>query len=564
MPRDRDESLHDQTDFARITARLSRRGFLGGTAAGLGAMALGTTALTSIARADGRFGFEAIPASTEDTVVVAQGYSWHPVVSWGDPMWSNGAAFDDATRGTGQSQELAFGDNNDGMSLFTDGSRTVLAVNNEYVNIPIIHGNRASGAPEDADDVKKGIAAHGVSVVEIAEVDGKWQVVVDSGLNRRITADTPMEIAGPARGHDLMKTAADASGTTSLGTWNNCANGRTPWGTYLTCEENFDDVFGSSDAAFVVDAAMERYGIGLEDDGYGWYRFDERFDISKNPNEPNRAGYVVEIDPLDPSATPKKRTALGRFKHENAEVVIAQDGRIVVYMGDDERGEFLYRFVTDRPYMVGGDNSDLLDGGVLSVAVFADDMTGRWVDLTPKTTGMASAAEIAIHTRQAASAVGATTMDRPEWIAANPNGNDVYCALTNNKNRAVKTNAGGDETLSAAPTRARKTTTARSCAGGPPRTTTPARLSPGTSSSSRATRRCTRTPMPARTTSPPTTCSTRPTAWPSTARACCGSRPTATTATRVTSPAWATTRCCSPTPRRARSAASWWARRNAR
>ena len=446
MPRDVEDSFDDQTDFARITARLSRRGFLGGSAAGLGAMALGTTALTSIARADGRFGFEAIPTSTADTVVVPEGYAWHTVVSWGDPMWSKGAAFDAATRGTGESQELAFGDNCDGMSLFTDGGRTVLAVNNEYVNVPIIHGNRASGAPEDADDVKKSMAAMGVSVVELVEADGQWKVAVDSPLNRRITALTPMEITGPARGSDLLKTAADPEGTTALGTWNNCANGRTPWGTYLTCEENFDDMFGSTDAAFVVDAAMERYGIGLEDDGYGWYRVDERFDISKNPNEPNRAGYVVEIDPLDPASTPKKRTALGRFKHENAEVVIAADGRIVVYMGDDERGEFLYRFVSDRPYMAGGDNSDLLDGGVLSVAVFADDMTGRWVDLTPETTGMGSAAEIAIHTRQAASAVGATTMDRPEWIAANPNGNDVYCCLTNNKNRAVKTNAGGDET----------------------------------------------------------------------------------------------------------------------
>jgi len=270
--------------------------------------------------------------------------------------------------------------------------------------------------------------------------------VKDSHYNRRITADTPMMITGPAAGHDLLKTSADRSGTTSLGTWNNCGNGKTPWGTYLACEENFNGYFSSSDPEYKPSAELSRYGVGLKDWGYAWATADERFDISKHPNEPNRAGYIVEIDPLDPTSTPKKRTALGRFKHENAEVVIAGNGHVVVYLGDDERGEFLYKFVSNGTYSAGGDNTDLLEDGSIFVAKFADDMRGEWVELTPAATGMKSQAEICIHTRQAASAVGATTMDRPEWVAANPNKVEAYCCLTNNKNRGKKPNKGGDET----------------------------------------------------------------------------------------------------------------------
>ena len=390
--------------------------------------------------------FTPVAANGLDTVTVPDGYSWHVVARWGDPLWSTGAAFDHASRGTGESQEAAFGDNNDGMALYTDGDKNVLAVNNEYVNLDIMFANRESGKPETADDVRKCKAGHGVSVIEIAQQDGAWRIVQDSPYNRRITPDTPMEITGPARGHDLVKTATDPAGTIALGTWNNCGNGRTPWGTYLACEENFNGYFSSSDPDFALPAGYERYGIKAEDRGYGWAMTDERFDVSKHPNEPNRAGYVVEIDPLDPASMPKKRTALGRFKHENAEVTLAADGRVVVYLGDDERGEFLYKFVSDGVYAEGGDNRDLLESGSLSVARFADDGTGEWVALTPECTGMVSQAEICIHTRQAASAVGATTMDRPEWVAANPNKAEAYCCLTNNKNRGVKPNAGDDLT----------------------------------------------------------------------------------------------------------------------
>ena len=443
-----------ETDLDGVIAQIcSRRGFLsGGVALGAAALVMGTTALTPFrAQASSRFGFETVAANTLDTVTVPKGYNWHVAVKWGETLWSDGADFDPRTRGTGASQERAFGDNNDGMSLFADGGRHVLVCNNEYVNLPIMFGNRDSRLPETADDVRKGKAGLGVSVVEVAFDGARWSVVKDAPVNRRITADTPMQITGPARGHALMKTMADPDGTIVRGTFNNCGFGRTPWGTYLTCEENFNGFFSSSDAAFSAPEAFKRYGIGNKDHGYNWAMADERFDISKHPTEPNRFGYVVEIDPFDPTSTPKKRTALGRFKHENAEVVLNVDGHVVVYLGDDERGEFLYKFVSAGTFVKGGDNSELLADGALFVAKFNDDMTGTWIELTPAATGMASQADICIHTRQAASAVGATTMDRPEWVAAHSKRAEVYCALTNNKNRGKKPNAGGDATPAGGP-----------------------------------------------------------------------------------------------------------------
>ncbi len=442
---ERNDQRAEPTGFERI---VSRRRFLAGTAAlGAAGAFFGLGGLAPAREAgQASLAFEPVAANGLDTVTLPPGYSWRAVVRWGDPLRSDGWPFDPETRGAGASQERAFGDNNDGMARFDAGGRTLLAVNHEYVNLAIIYGNRASGGPETADDVRKGKAGHGVSIVEIAEADGAWRVVTDSPFNRRITADTPMALTGPARGHPLLQTAADPEGVLALGTFNNCGSGKTPWGSYLTCEENFNGYFSSSDPELALTDAMKRYGVGHEDRGYGWASADERFDIAKHPNEPNRAGYVVEIDPLDPVSTPKKRTALGRFKHENAELVVAGDGRVVVYMGDDERGEFLYRFVSDGRYVEGGDNADLLASGALSVARFDEDGSGEWLALTPETTGMASAAEIAVLTRMAASAVGATTMDRPEWVAAHPGRAEVYCCLTNNKNRGRKPNKGGDPT----------------------------------------------------------------------------------------------------------------------
>lgn len=438
----------EETDFDRIVeAAISRRGLLGGTLAFGGLAAITSMGLPGKAMASAsRFAFEQIAANSDDAITVPAGYTADVVLSWGDPLTSDAPDFDHGTRGSGDSQAVTFGDNIDGMEVYAVGDKMLFTCNNEYTNRSIIWGNRAEGKFETDDDVVKGKMAHGLSVVEIAQTDGKWGIVKDSPYNRRVTPDTEMELTGPAAGHDLLKTAADPSGTKSLGTWNNCGNGSTPWGTYLACEENFNGYFSAEDPEHQVSAELARYGVSAEDWGYGWATVDERFDVSKHPNEPNRAGYVVELDPTDPSSTPKKRTALGRFKHENAEVVINGDGRVVVYMGDDERGEFLYRYVSNGFYAPGGETDSLLTDGTLSVAKFHEDSTGEWLALTPETTGMASMAEVCIHTRIGASTVGATTMDRPEWVAANPNAAEVYAALTNNKNRGIKTNAGGDET----------------------------------------------------------------------------------------------------------------------
>jgi len=449
------------SDFSRILDKaVSRRGFLKtGAAFGVSTFVAGGASLT--AHADNTItnkamGFKAVAANSNDTITVPADYQWNTVISWGDPLFSSGVAFDHKTRGTGESQELAFGDNNDGMTFFAlSDDEGVMAVNNEYVNRDII----SPAGINNEDDVRKGKAGHGISVFHVKRVNGEWQPQIDGKYNRRLTADSAMEITGPARGHALLQTKADPSGTASKGTWNNCGNGVTPWGTYLTCEENFNGYFASTDDSLEPSDAQKRYGIGKEDWGYSWYKYDDRFDISKEPNEANRAGYVVEIDPMDPNSTPKKRTALGRFKHENAELVVAGNGKVVVYLGDDERGEFLYRFISKGTYIEGdlANNSKLLEEGTLYVARFgeADDSLagqGEWVELTlgmnglDESSGFSSQAEISIYTRMAASVVGATTMDRPEWVAAHPDRAEIYCALTNNKNRAIKTNAGGDET----------------------------------------------------------------------------------------------------------------------
>ncbi len=432
------------TDFDIM---VGRRALLKGSLV-LGAGAFVTTALSGTrALAHPTVRFRPVSANAYDTITVPEGFEWRVLAAWGDPLWSRGSGFDPATRGTAASQAMAFGDNCDGMAFFQVNDRYLLVVNNEYCNLDIIYGNRASGLPENDDDVYKGMAAHGVSIFEVSRRDGQWRLVLDSPYNRKITAITPADITGPAKGHDLLKTVADPTGTRSLGTWNNCGNGVTPWGTYLTCEENFNGYFATpSEPEAELSDTLKRYGIKNRDWGYDWARVDDRFDVAKHPNEPHRVGYIVEIDPSSPQSIPKKRTALGRFKHENCEVVVADNGHVVAYMGDDERGEFIYRFISRGKYVPGTvGNDELLEDGTLSVAKFEADGRGRWIELTPATTGM-SREEICIFSRVAGSTVGATTMDRPEWVAANPHKAEVYCCLTNNKHRGIKPNAGGDPT----------------------------------------------------------------------------------------------------------------------
>ena len=446
----------DEAEFSRmVNVALSRRQLLGAAGAGLGlflggeSWAEATQGLGS-QRIGPAIGFTPIAANALDTVSVPAGYQWRVLASWGDPILSGGPAFDPKTRGTAASQALSIGDNNDGMSFFSLGpEHGVIVVNNEYANYEYLF---VSGRCSSLEDTRKAQAAHGVSVFEVRRVAGVWKVQPNARLNRRITANTEMRLSGPAAGSALLKTQADPSGTVALGTFNNCANGRTPWGTYLTCEENFNGYFGSAES-LPDNAAFKRYGISAKGAGINWHPFDARFDLAKNPNEPNRFGWVVEIDPMDPISTPIKRTALGRVKHENAEVVVNADGHVVVYMGDDEKGEHIYKFVSAKKFDAKNPkaNRDLLDEGTLYVARFAAvdgkaEGEGEWLELTHGKNGLTAdagfkdQADVLVHTRLAATVVGATTMDRPEWIAAHPTQAQVYVTLTNNSDRGVKPN----------------------------------------------------------------------------------------------------------------------------
>ena len=454
-------AVEKESDFSKmVNARLSRRGFLMGTAAVTAGAFL---ALNPIADAIAKsmdstlLNFSAIPTSTSDNITVPKGYSASNLMSWGDPIFANAPVFNANGKQDSAAQASQFGDNTDGMSLFPiSHDRAILAINNEYTNYKFLFEHQ--GKAMTADDVKKAQAAVGITIVEITKKNGQWTIDQKGKANRRITANTEMRVTGPAAGHDLLKTKADPSGKKVLGTFNNCANGETPWGTYLTCEENFNGFFGATEEVSLTDD-HKRYGVKAKQSKYQWHNFDERFDLAQNPNEPNRHGWVVEIDPNDPTSTPLKRTALGRFKHENAALMVNDDGHIVVYLGDDERGEHLYKFVSKGKLQKGDDaaskaaNRNLLDEGKLYVAKFGmkkDKLEGegQWLELTygknglTKENGFNSQAEVMIFARRAATQVGATTMDRPEWVAVHPDKKHVFCTLTNNKNRAVK--AGQD------------------------------------------------------------------------------------------------------------------------
>jgi secreted PhoX family phosphatase len=449
---------NQSTDLEQMVG-LTRRGFISagalcGAAMFLGGNLLSRTALAASVNAASShlLGFNSIAAATADSISLPPGYKSSVLISWGQPLHAGGPAFDVSGKGSAQAQEAQFGDNNDGMSLFPmpgDKNRALMAINNEYTNYRYLfdHGKE----PQSAEDVRKALASEGVSVIEVEHKNGQWRFVQDSKYNRRIHGNTPIDLSGPAAGHEWLKTAADSTGKRVLGTFQNCANGKTPWGTYLTCEENFTDCFGSSDAAHKFDAATKRYGAVAASKEINWHQHDPRFDLAKNPNELNRHGWVVEIDPFDPESTPVKRTALGRFKHENAALAETKGGRAVVYMGDDERGEFIYKFISRDKinHQNPKANRDLLDHGTLYVARFDNGDgnpdrpkgTGEWIELThgknglDAAAGFADQAEVLIHARLAASVVNATRMDRPEWIVVSPKDGQVYCTLTNNAKR---------------------------------------------------------------------------------------------------------------------------------
>ena len=430
-----------------IERRLSRRDAL----AGLAGTALSAVAGT-LARAQNgspsSFTFKEVPHVNDPTHHVADDYDVQVLIRWGDPMLPGALAFD-PHKLTAEGQKLQFGYNNDFLGLHAlpagseSGDRFLLVVNHEYTNSNLMLAGIGEGRDArlraDQPQTELEMAAHGGAVLEIAREGRRWKVVDGSRYARRIDANTPMRLAGPASGDAKMKTSADPGGTRVMGMINNCAGGETPWGTWLTCEENFYFYFTGDQAKHPEQALAKRYGLGRTI-AYAWGKYFDRFNFEKEPNEPHRFGWIVEIDPYDPQSTPVKRTALGRFAHEGCHHAVAKDGRVVCYMGDDSRFEYVYKFVTAKPWNPNdrAANRDLLDDGTLYVARFDEGGAMTWLPLIhgqgPLTAenGFVTQADVVIGARRAGDLLKATPMDRPEDIEPNRINGRVYVALSNN------------------------------------------------------------------------------------------------------------------------------------
>ena len=452
-----------------IDARLSRRTVLVGgmTAAaafltrGIGAPSAAANG-KSTAQAAALLGFDPIPLGFGDEVVVPAGYTARAFIPWGTPILGSFPEFEPGDNSAAE-QAQQIGMHHDGMHYFPlargpQGSRRgLLVVNHEYTDERYLHTGTTTMPPVSAwtlEMVRKSQNAHGVAVVEIARgSDGSWEVV-RSRRNRRITANTPMSVSGPAAGHRLLQTSADPGGRGPLGTINNCAHGFTPWDTYLTCEENFHGYFRLEPGAYDAEHGALNSAYGVGGDRNNWATNDPRFVVTADdPNEPNRFGWVVEIDPFDPDSTPVKRTALGRVKHEGAFVHVSKRGRVVVYMGDDEVNQYVYKFVSaGNWHSLRARGQSPLDAGTLYVGRFHADGTGEWLPLVhgsgPLTAanGFADQGDVLVKTRIAAEALGATPMDRPEWTTVDANTGMVYVTLTNNTSDAKEENAANPRT----------------------------------------------------------------------------------------------------------------------
>ncbi|MGB6318034.1 MAG: PhoX family phosphatase, partial [Litorimonas sp.] len=413
--------------------------------AGCGAGAATRPASGKTAAATAGFDFQEIARGLDETHHVAADHAADVLIRWGDALFDDSPVFDPYNQ-SASAQARQFGYNNDFIGLVPlSDDRALMCVNHEYTTTNLMLPAVAAGYPESVTRAhcETELAAHGGTIVEIRRDGDGWKPVVGSPYNRRImAADTPMEMSGPAAGSPRLITQGDPTGLRVDGTMNNCAGGITPWGTYLMAEENFNGNFlGELPEDHPEAANHARYGV--PGGWYQWGRFIDRFDVSKDPNEPNRFGWIVEVDPMDPTSTPKKRTALGRFKHEGAESVVAPDGRLVVYMGDDQRFDYLYKFVSEG--RVDPDdraaNRDLLDAGTLYVAKFHEDGTVEWMPLIhgrgplTATNGFASQADVLIETRRAADLLEATPMDRPEDVEPDPATGRVWVMLTNNSRR---------------------------------------------------------------------------------------------------------------------------------
>ncbi|WP_232549371.1 PhoX family protein [Propioniciclava soli] len=475
----------DNAYFGDIAeAALSRRGVMkAGLVAAGGAAFAGSSlasfvtapeaaALTTRGRLRG-LGWTPIAPATTDAVETPDGFDQDIVIRWGDPLFAGAPAFDPHAQ-TGPKQETQFGYNNDYLG-FLPLSKNVelMCVNHEYTDEVLMFAGYDAANPT-REQVEVAWAAHGLSVVAVKgnQGNGKLKPIVGHGHNRRFTATSEFAVSGPARGSQLLQTSADPSGSVVRGTLNNCSGGLTPWGTWLTAEENFNQYFANG--AAVTDPlgsrAIRRYGIPTGETERKWERFDDRFDLAEEPNEVNRFGWIVEIDPYDPTSTPVKRTLLGRFKHEAGTAVIDRRGRAVVYSGDDERFDYLYKFVSRKKVNRSGGfrgNADLLDSGTLYVARFTGDSpaaeidgtgslpsdrqfdgVGQWIPLCTESESFVpgmSVEEVLVYTRLAADTVGPTKMDRPEDVETNPVNHKIYMALTNNTQRGTAGKAGVDE-----------------------------------------------------------------------------------------------------------------------
>ena len=434
--------------------------------------------------------FKTVNKNRNDLVTVPEGYVATVLYALGDSLNSNVAAWQDSSRESGASYTMRSGDCHDGMHFFglgnnnkwqaSQSARGLLVLNHEYINPAYLHPTgptSVAGKRTIEDEVIKEFNAHGVSVVEVRKDEKTSQVniVKDSVFNRRITASTEMEFGGAIKGNALVKTKFSSNGNKTRGTHNNCGNGHTPWGTYLTCEENYIGYFarGANDdlkRSPKEIVALNRYGLKQGSGSrYQWETVTgsseqdlfDRWDASvladsadqDYRNGPNTFGWVVEIDPFS-TAAPRKRSALGRFAHEDCQVGAAIEGQpLTFYMGDDSKGEYIYKFVSKALWS----NTDInagynagdkyLNQGTLYVAKFSEDGNGQWIELSfgkngldnsNKTYAYADQADVLIHARLAADFVGATKMDRPEWCAVNPKNGEVYVTLTNNSDRGKK------------------------------------------------------------------------------------------------------------------------------
>ena len=491
------------TPFANVlAARMQRRTLMKGSvgAALIGLMGGGLAACSDDDDDDNgsgpgtggqvELGFEPVGVSTLNEVVVPAGYTATAFVPWGTPLTGSLPDYQADGSNTGEEQEQQVGMHHDGMHFFPidlksggdSSSEGLLVMNHEYINQDALHPAGATSAADNGgvrpvDEVRKEVAAHGVSVIHVKRsADGQWDVVHGSNYNRRITGGTEMDIRGPLRGFEKLFTKYSNDGTLTRGTLNNCSMGPTPWGTYLAAEENWHGYFANGDANMPKEHV--RHGVG-DASRYDWEKADGgadeyvRFNATSTGatatddyrNEPNTYGYMVEIDPFVPASKPKKRTALGRFGHEGVIFAPVTEGKpVVCYSGDDSRFEYIYKFVSSANYVAGGTDGSILDEGTLYVAKFNDDGTGEWLPLSLEDAGFvarmeaavtagnvgditfdaafSSQADLLLNTRLAADIAGATPMDRPEWGAVDPNSGEVYFTLTNNSKRtADDTNA---------------------------------------------------------------------------------------------------------------------------